>query len=153
MNLTKQMAGLLGVAAGFSAMAAPQAPADGVMQFPNVSVDVARPPAERARAAPLHSGMTAYKDPATGRLTAPTPEQAAALAARTRRSASAAGPAMVKRSSYGGVSLALDARHERYATARKDADGAVADTCALHGVPGATVERTLSHAPGEHHEK
>lgn len=146
MNLTKQMAGLLGVAAGFSAMAAPQAPADGVMRFPNVSVDVARTPAEQARAAPRQPGMTAYKDPATGKLTAPTPEQAAALTARARRSAPGGAPATVKRSPHGGVSLTLDERHERYATACKDAHGAVAvaDTCA---------PSNLDTTPGEHHEK
>lgn len=149
MNLTKQMAGLLGVAAGFSAMAAPQAPADGVMQFPNVSVDVARTAAEQARAAPGQLGMTAYKDPATGKLIAPTPEQAAALTARTRRSATAGEPAVVKPSPHGGVSVTLNERQERYATASKDAHGVVTDACALHG----KLERTLDHTPGEHHEK
>lgn len=142
MNLTKQMAGLLGVAAGFSAMAAPPAPVDGVMQFPNVRVDVARTPGEQARAAPGQAGMTAYKDPATGKLTAPTPEQAAALAARTRRLATSGQPAVVRRSPHGGVSLTLNERHERYATASKDAQGVVTDACALH-----------KNTPGEHHEK
>jgi hypothetical protein len=147
MNLTKQIAGLLGVAAGFGAMAAPPAPANGIMEFPNVGVDLPRTAAEQARAAPLQSGMTAYKDPATGKLTAPTPEQAAALAARTRRAAAPGAPATVKRSPHGGVSLTLDDRHERYATARKDANGAVAvaETCAL--------DHTIEGTPGEHHEK
>lgn len=147
MNPTKQIAGLLGVAAGFGAMAAPPAPANGVMEFPNVRVDIPRTPAEQARAASRHSDMMAYKDPATGKLTAPTPEQSAVLTARTRRLPAPGAPATVKRSSHGGVSLTLDDRHERYATASKDANGAVAvaEACAL--------DHTIEGTPGEHHEK
>jgi hypothetical protein len=146
MNLTKQMAGLLGVAASLGAVAAPPVSADGVMAFPNVHVDVPRTPVEQARAAPRQDGMMAYKDPATGKLTAPTPEQAAALTARTPRApraASAGAPATdtVKGAPHGGVSLMLSDRHERYATVRKNADGTLTEACAPEGQLGEHNEK------------
>jgi hypothetical protein len=141
MNLTKLLAGLLGVAAGCSATASPPA-ANGVMEFPNVSV-VAQPAPERERAPAPRAGMMGYKDPATGKLTGPTARQAAALAAPPKGAATAGAapkPALT-RPPHGGVALMLEQRHERYALARKDAAGKVTETCEADG------------KLGEHHEK
>ncbi|SEN87612.1 hypothetical protein SAMN05428959_103551 [Duganella sp. CF517] len=130
MNLTKLLAGLLGAAASCSATASPPA-ANGVMEFPNVTV-VAQPAPESGRAAPPpRAGMTAYKDPTTGKLTAPTAGQATALIVPPKAAAAAAAasrPALT-RPPHGGVAVKLDERHERYAVARKDAAGMVAATC------------------------
>jgi hypothetical protein len=128
MNLTKLLAGLLGVAAGCSATASPPA-ANGVMEFPNVSV-VAQPAPERA-GGPPHAGMMAYKDPATGKLTGPTAQQAAALTAAPKGAATAgtASRPTLTRPPHGGVAMLLDERHERYAQARKDAAGKITETC------------------------
>ena len=142
MNLTKLLAGLLGVAAGCSATASPSA-ANGVMEFPNVSV-VAQPTPERARAAPPpRAGMMGYKDPATGKLTGPTARQAAALTAPPPGAATtgAASKPAPTRPPHGGVAVMLEERHERYALARKDAAGKVTETCE----PDSKL--------GEHHEK
>lgn len=144
MNLTKLMAGLLGVAAGFSANASPPAAANGVMEFPNVSV-VAQPASapEPARAAPPQAGMMGFKDPVTGKLTGPTPQQAAALTAPPAGTATAGSTPRptATRPSHGGLAVKLDGRHQRYALARKDAEGKVTETCEPHG------------QLGEHHEK
>jgi len=143
MNLTKLLAGLLGVAAGSSAIASPPA-ANGVMEFPNVSVvaqaprETARTVPEPARAAPQADGMMAYKDPVTGKLTAPTPQQATALTGPPRGAMPAPSITLPP---HGGIAITLDERHERYARARKDADGKLSETCE----PESTV--------GEHHEK
>jgi len=141
MNLTKLLAGLLGVAASCSATASPPA-ANGVMEFPNVSVVAQQAPAPD-RAAPPGAGMTAFKDPATGKLTAPTAQQAAALATPPKSAASpgAAARPTLTRPPHGGVATMLDQRHERYARARKDSAGKVTEMCDADG--------TL----GEHHEK
>ena len=138
MNLTKLLAGLLGVAASCGAAASPPA-ANGVMEFPNVSV-VAQPAPERARAAPPRDGMMGYKDPATGRLTGPTVQQAAALTA-TRQGTGIASKPTLTRPPHGGVAMMLEERHERYAMARKDGAGKVTGTCE----PDSKL--------GEHHEK
>lgn len=141
MNLTTHLAGLLGAAASLSATAAPPA-ANGVMEFPNVSV-VAQEAPQRMRAAPADSGMMGYKDPATGRLTGPTAQQAAALTGPPRGSAATGGTPKptVTRPAHGGVAVKLDERHERYAVARKDADGNVTEACAADGQPGAHHEK------------
>lgn len=141
MNLTKLLAGLLGVAASCSATASPPA-ANGVMEFPNVSV-VAQPTPDGRTAAPPRAGMMAYKDPATGKLTGPTAQQAAALTAQPTGAATT-GPASkptLTRPPHGGVAVMLEERHERYALARKDAAGKVTETCE----PDSKL--------GEHHEK
>lgn len=142
MNLTKLLAGLLGVAASFSATASPPAAANGVMEFPNVSV-VAQPAPERAQAASPQAGMMGYKDPATGKLTGPTAQQAAALTAPPLGAATAGStvkPALT-RPSHGGVAVMLDERHQRYALARKDAEGKVTETCEPGGEPGEQHEK------------
>lgn len=149
MNLTKLLAGLCGVAAGLGATAAPQAADTGIMDFPNVRVAAQAPPEaartapERARASPRADGMTAYKDPVTGKLTGPTPQQAAALTGRPASgAATGAMPApSITRPPHGGIAVLLDERHERYARARKHADGKLSETC--------EAESTV----GEHHEK
>jgi len=141
MNLTKFLAGLLGVAAGCSATASPPA-ANGVMEFPNVNV-TAQPVPGRERAAPPQAGMMGYKDPATGKLTGPTPQQAGALTVPPKGSATAgaASRPTLTRPKHGGVAAMLDERHERYALARKDVDGKVTEMCEADG------------KLGEHHEK
>ena len=138
MNLTKLLAGLLGVGASCSATASPPA-ANGVMEFPNVSV-VAQPTPERARAVPPRAGMMGYKDPATGKLTGPTAQQAAALTVTRKGTGIAARPTPT-RPPHGGVAMMLEERHERYAVARKDAAGKVTETCG----PDSEL--------GEHHEQ
>jgi hypothetical protein len=141
MNLTKLLAGLLGVAASCSATASPPA-ANGVMEFPNVSV-VAQPTPERGRPAPPQPGMLGYKDPATGQLTAPTPQQAAALTASPKGPAAAGTPARpaLTRPKHGGVAMKLEERHERYALARKDGDGKVTEMCEADGKLGEHDEK------------
>ena len=129
MNLTKLLAGLLGMAASCSASASPHA-VNGVMEFPNVSV-VAQPAPERERAAPPRAGMMGYKDPATGKLTAPTAGQAAALTAPPKDAATAAAASRPTptRPPHGGVAMMLEERHQRYAQARRDAAGKLTGTC------------------------
>ena len=138
MNLTKLLAGLLGMAASCSASASPSA-ANGVMEFPNVSV-VAQPTPDGRAAAPPRAGMMAYKDPATGKLTGPTAQQAAALTVTRKGTGIAARPTLT-RPPHGGVAMMLEERHERYAMARKDGAGKVTGTCE----PDSKL--------GEHHEK
>jgi len=143
MNLTKLLAGLLGVAASCSATASPHA-VNGVMEFPNVSVvSQPMPERERAEAPPSRAGMMGYKDPATGKLTGPTAQQAAALTAPPKGAATtgAASKPTLTRPPHGGVAMMLEERHERYALARKDAAGKVTETCE----PDSKL--------GEHHEK
>lgn len=144
MNLTKLLAGLLAVAASFSATASPPAAANGVMEFPNVTVAAQTAPApEPARPVPAQPGMMGFKDPVTGKLTGPTARQAAALTAPPA-GAAMAGPAAkptATRPAHGGLAVKLDERHQRYALARKDAGGKVSETCEPHS------------QPGEHHEE
>jgi len=139
MNLTKLLAGLLGVAASCGATASPPA-ANGVMEFPNVSV-VAQPAPARQRAeTPPRAGMMGYKDPATGKLAGPTAQQAAALTGPPKGPGAASKPTLT-RPPHGGVAVLLEERHQRYAQARKDAAGKVTETCE----PDSEL--------GKHHEK
>ena len=142
MNLTTHLAGLLGIAASLGASAAPQTADTGIMHFPNVTVAAQSPP-EQERAAPPGGGVMAYKDPATGKLTGPTPQQAAALSGPPRSAATAGATPQpsLTRLPNGGVAVMLDERHQRHAVARKDADGKLSETC-----------EPQSHA-GERHEK
>ncbi|USX24412.1 hypothetical protein NHH73_17490 [Oxalobacteraceae bacterium OTU3CINTB1] len=142
MNLTKLLAGLLGAAAGCSATASPPA-ANGVMEFPNVSV-VAQPAPQHGRAEPPpHAGMMGFKDPATGKLTGPTARQAAALAVPPKGASTtgATSKPTLTRPPHGGVALMLEERHERYALARKDAAGKVTETCEADSEPGEHYEK------------
>ncbi|HEX7985528.1 MAG TPA: hypothetical protein VF616_18575 [Duganella sp.] len=141
MNLTTPLAGLLGVAASLGAFAAPQAADTGVMQFPNVTLAAQAPP-EQGRAAPPGGGAMAYKDPATGKLTGPTSQQAAALAGPPRTAATAGAPKpSLTRLPNGGVSMMLDERHQRHAVAHKDADGKLSETCEPAGQAGEHDEK------------
>ena len=102
--------------------AAQAAPDNGVMTFPHVNV-VTRQAAPAQAATPDAAGLKAYKDPATGKLGNPTPEQAAQLDAAIRASDGAtrqraARPRMI-RPPQGGVGVVLDARHTQYSVARK----------------------------------
>jgi hypothetical protein len=104
-----------------------QAGNDGLMSFPHVQVQ-AQPV---AASAPGQGGFMAYKDPVTGQLTGPNPEQAALLLAAAARA-----PAplfkqapLAPRPARGGVSLMLDERQVRYAVARKASDGSVTESC------------------------
>ncbi|MBV7534535.1 choice-of-anchor J domain-containing protein [Duganella sp. sic0402] len=104
-----------------TAMAVQAAHADeqGVMRFPHVTV-VAQP---AAAGVPGQGGMTAYKDPQSGRLSGPTAEQAAALAAAARTDVPIArrAPPQIARPGHGGISLKLEQRQFRYALTRKPA--------------------------------
>ncbi len=99
----------------------------GVMSFAHVQV-VAQPTTQPAASA---TGFMAYKDPVTGQLTNPNPEQAALLTAASRGPAPLArqAPPQVMRAQHGGVRLKLDERQARYAMARKAPDGSVRETC------------------------
>ncbi|ELX08458.1 hypothetical protein Jab_2c05070 [Janthinobacterium sp. HH01] len=115
MDTMKRWAGLLAAAAGCAAQATPD---DGVMTFPHVSVvrQAAPPPQQTA------SGLKAYKDPVTGRLVEPSPEQAADLDAAIRAAGTgrlrAASPGIVH-PPQGGVGVVLDETHTHYAVARR----------------------------------
>lgn len=112
-----------GLAAGG---AAAQAGPDGLMSFPHVRVE-AQP---AASSMPGQGGFMAYKDPVTGQLTGPIPEQAALLTAAARAPAPLVRQARpAPRAAHGGVSLMLDDRQARYAVARKAADGSIAESC------------------------
>lgn len=104
-----------------------QAGNDGVMSFPNVQVQAQPVNAS----APGQGGFMAYKDPVTGQLTGPNPEQAALLLAAAAR---APAPLFKQappspRPAHGGVSLMLDERQARYAMARKADDGSITESC------------------------
>lgn len=133
-------------AAAFAAQAGDADPArDGVMTFPHVRVTKA-PAAERASAqAPAadgRAGFRAYIDPATGKLTQPTAEQAAALEAAA---ASAAPPARLPQSQPlygpgGAVGMTLDDAQMMNYVVRRGAHGALDTAC----VPGDEVAHTLA---------
>ena len=116
-----------------AALAAQAAPLDnGVMSFPNVTV-VAQSSA--AVAASQEGGFKAYKDPATGKLGAPTAAQAAALnaavhAAKPAARSRVAGPKMIY-PAQGGVGVLRDKPYSSYAVASRNAGG-VTEQC----VPG-----------------
>ncbi|MHA4871363.1 post-PEP-CTERM-1 domain-containing protein [Duganella sp. PWIR1] len=100
--------------------------ASGVMSFPHVQVQVQ----PVAPSAPGQDGFMAYKDPVTGKLTGPDPQQAALLTAAARTQMPIMRPLPPKpQPSHGGISLMLDERHARYAVARKAADGSIAESC------------------------
>ena len=142
MNLTTLLAGLLGVAAGSIATASPPAADTGVMNFPNVRV-AAQAPREPARTVPQADGMMAYKDPVTGKLTGPTPRQAAGLTGPHRGGAATGAmpePSII-RPPHGGIAIMLDERHDRYARARKDVDGKVTEACEPESKAGAHHEK------------
>lgn len=145
MNLTKHLAGLLGAAASLGAAAAPPA-ANGVMEFPHVRVAAQAPPASTDKAPAdqaARGGLLAFKDPATGKLIGPSPQQATALTGPLRGAATAgrSPKPTLTRPPHGGVAVMLDESHQRYAIARKDADGQLTEACA----PDARL--------GERHEK
>lgn len=117
---------------------AAQAAPDGVMTFPHVNVVMAQTAqASQQRPAAPPSGFMAYKDPLTGRLGNPTAEQAAALTGSARQVAPIAKPRtalrQIVRPPHGGLSLMLDESFDRYAIARKDADGVVTTSCEPRG--------------------
>ncbi|MYM35201.1 PEP-CTERM sorting domain-containing protein [Duganella sp. FT94W] len=115
-------------ALGLSSLAvAAHAGDHGLMQFPHVTV-VAQPAASTPVAP---GGFMAYKDPLTGQLTRPDPEQAALLRAAARANAPLArqAPPQLARPQHGGVSLMLEERQARYATARKNTDGGIDHRC------------------------
>ena len=115
-------------ALGLSSLAVgAQAGDNGVMQFPHVTV-IAQP---SAPAPAGQGGFMAYKDPVTGQLTSPNPEQAALLATAARASAPIArqAPPRPVRLQQGGVRLMLEERQARYSVARKAADGSASHSC------------------------
>jgi hypothetical protein len=118
--------GMAGAALAGPAYAAPP-DQHGIMSFAHVQV-VAQPVAQ-----PVAPGgaFMAYKDPLTGQLTNPNPEQAALLTAASRGPAPLArqAPPQVMRAQHGGVRLKLDERQARYAVARKAPDGSTRETC------------------------
>lgn len=100
--------------AGTTAQALPD---DGLMKFPHVNVVTRQAPPQPAAARDA-GGLKAYKDPATGKLGNPTPEQSAELDAAIRASASgprqrAAAPRPIH-PPHGGVGMVLDTTHTPY---------------------------------------
>lgn len=98
------------------------APENGLMTFPHVNVATQQAAPQQAAAAA--GGLKAYKDPATGKLGSPSPDQAAELDKAIR--ASAAGPrARSARPAtihppQGGVGVVLDDAHTQYSVAHKN---------------------------------
>jgi hypothetical protein len=122
--------------------AEPQTGENGLMHFENARVLVL--PGLGGGAALPDSGMTAYKDPATGKLVPPTAEQAAELAAaappaKPVTKSSVRSTAMTTR--HGGVGMRLDESTDSFALAYKDADGKLIESC----VPGEEVSQHLAH--------
>lgn len=112
---------LCGLALAATAVRA--APDNGVMTFPHVNV-VAQQAAPQQAAGQDAGGLKAYKDPVTGKLGKPSPEQAAALDAAIRASRSgpksrAARPKMIH-PPQGGVGMVLDDSHTQYSEAHKE---------------------------------
>lgn len=101
--------------------------------------------AEPARAAPQRA--TVVKDPTTGKLRAPTAEEAAELAATpapsSARSARRAAPAEVQLPN-GGVSLEVDDSLMMYSVARRNPDGSMTYQC----VTGDKAARSLVRKAG-----
>lgn len=138
--------------AAYAGDAAPAA--NGVMTFPNVKVESApmtQAASSTPRAKPGKAGFTAFIDPATGKLTSPTPEQAAELARAAAAAKPSAANAQNRLSSVapqaqpiypaqGGVGMALDDLQMSYAVARKDGQGKVATDC----IPGTDLARWSS---------
>jgi hypothetical protein len=111
--------------------AEPQTSANGLMTFPNVTV-VAQPPVEKGAPAAPSDGLKAYRDPVTGKLTSPTPEQAAALDAAARAAAPRAKARVASpqtfRPGHGGVGIKLDSTRASFgvgakASAKQDTTG------------------------------
>ncbi len=141
---------LWAVGAAVAACAAQAGGADpagkGVMVFPHVNVTKA-PAAERAGsqavAAEGRGGFTAYIDPATGKLTTPTAEQAAALQAASGAAPARAARAAKPQTIYGpggAIGMTLDDSHMMNYVVRRGAHGALDPAC----VPGDEVAHTLA---------
>ena len=130
------LAGLSAAAAAAQAADPASAP-NGLMTFPNVRVQTLAESglkAPRAAAVASPAGMKAYIDPATGQLTQPSAEQAAALdaagkPAATRDSRAAAAAPRTLYPEQGGVGMALDDSFDSTFIARKTADGHVTTDC------------------------
>lgn len=116
----------LGVAAA-TAQAAQTGP-DGVMRFDHVQVQ-RQPVAAVQSAKPEQDGLKAYKDPATGQLSSPTAEQAAALDAAAPPSARRSAAAVARPAAHGGKAIMLDEEHDSQAVATRDADGGLSEVC------------------------
>jgi hypothetical protein len=142
-------------ATAWAAHAGDAAPtANGVMTFANVQVEsapVARAAPSTPRAKRGEAGFTAFIDPATGKLTSPTAEQAADLAQAAAAAKPGAAKAQNRLSSVapqaqpiypaqGGVGMALDDLQMSYSVARKDGQGKVATDC----IPGTELARWSS---------
>jgi hypothetical protein len=143
-------AGLAGVTMAAQA-ADPAASENGLMTFPNVRVVSAPVPAAKAAAAPQAQGaMRAYIDPATGQLTQPTAEQAAALDAQasapTARQSRVQSEAVTTTiyPAQGGVGMMLDESQMTYYVARRSADGTLMTVC----LPDAKAARSALKASG-----
>ncbi|WP_332853557.1 choice-of-anchor J domain-containing protein [Duganella sp. S19_KUP01_CR8] len=106
-----------------AATAAQAVPDNGLMTFPYVNV-VAQQAAPQQTATADAGGLKAYKDPATGKLGSPNPDQAAELDKAIR--ASAAGPKsrLVRPAPihppHGGVGVMLDEAHTQYSVVHKN---------------------------------
>jgi hypothetical protein len=121
------------LAALAAALAAPAQAQVVWVQTPAVAPSPAKPEAPRA---------TVVRDAATGRLRAPTAEEAAELAAAAppsnARAARRASP-QEARQSNGAVGLEVDESSMLYSVARRQPDGTVSTVC----VPAATAKSML----------
>jgi len=149
----KRLRGLVFASASATALvaqaAAPAGP-DGLMSFPNARVVSAAELNLQVDQTSAATGLMAYKDPATGKLTGPTAEQAAEIAALSASSSARTG----SRVALGGRSVPLTTNRGgrgfktgdagmNFAMAHKDADGKLVQSC----LPGEDAARHLSHAP------
>ena len=105
--------------------------ADGMMQFPNVTVVSTDKPANLAATAPAAaSGMRAFKDKDTGQLRSPTVEEMTEATAAQPAQRSARAPLASRTLSTGMRAVLLDSSFNAYAVARKSADGGLEMECA-----------------------
>lgn len=108
---------------------------------------VALSPAQAEPAKPASQRATVVRDAATGKLRAPTAEEAAELAATpapsAARSARRAAPVEVQHAN-GAVSLEVDDSLLMYSVARRNADGSITTEC----VPGGKAARSLVRKAG-----
>lgn len=124
MSRVRRPAGWLALSGlALAATTAQAAADDGVMTFPHVNVVTQQAAPQQAPAADARA-LKAYKDPVTGKLGNPGPDQAAELDKAIRASAAAprarsTRPATIH-PAHGGVGVMLDDAHTQYSTVHKN---------------------------------
>ena len=115
-----------------------------------VAVAVAGASAQTAPSKPAPQRATVVKDPSTGRLRAPTAEEAAELAATqppsSARGARRAAPAEVRHPN-GAVSLEVDESLMMYSVAKRNADGSIGLQCVTGEKAARSILRRATPQP------